>query len=179
MTTEAEFLGNDAPLVEKGVFDVLKVAKGGGYPEKTVTLYFDREALYRNDELERTIALELDSDKVVALEKEQEKVQEQVKASGVHFTLRGLSRGLVNAIKTVTKDENEFTAECLAKSIVRVVDAEGNVDGRDWTKADIDKLFDTAQGVGEGSDLFPLLEALNDLTFRALRFETVASDPDF
>lgn len=179
MTTEAEFLGNDAPLVEKGTFDVLKVAKGGGYPEKDVTLFFDREALYRYDELERAIALELDADKVVALEQEQEKVREQVNASGVRFTLRGLSRGLVNAIKTVTKDENEFTAECLAKSIVRVVDAEGNEDGRDWTRDDINKLFDTAQGVGEGSDLFPLLKALNDLTFRALRFESVASDPDF
>lgn len=182
MTTESEFLGNDAPLVEKGTFNILARIKGHGYPTREVAVYLDQTALYEFNELEAEIARTVDSDKVTELEAEQTRVRERVDASKVTFHLTGLPRKVVAAIRDSLgedADAREQVDEFLARSIVKVVDAEGNTDPEEWDAERVREFTDALGGALENVAIERLHSAVNDLTFRALRYEEVTENSDF
>jgi hypothetical protein len=177
---------------EKGTFSVLDVAKGRGYPQDIVDIYMDQDSARRVVQLEKQIADTTDPDDVNDLDHARAALVEKVKGSRLTFHMRGLPPGVVEgfrksvrrAIKasegTDLAEEFEeafsekFGAEVMAAMIVKVYDANDNVDEHKWTA---DEFLNFA-ALAPNESLRKLVELRHELTFAAAYFDQ-AVDANF
>lgn len=175
--------------LQRGTFNVLDAVRGRGYPTDTVTVYTAVEAAYEAKKIQVALGDETDPDKVAELESSLEDCLNQIKASALRFHLRGLPPGVVESIEeeaiAKTSDPEDPLAannrarisltSTLAASIVKVEDAEGNVDEREkWTAEDVEEMFSILPDTESGR----LIEKMTELTFQSAVFDEVVG-PDF
>lgn len=123
-------------------FNLAEVIKGRGYPSKDVTVYTDAEAAFELIEIEDQMNQLTEVDK--ELEAKAEELAERVQKSQLVFHMRGVGQGEVERIndkadqlyKKPDLKEEDYSSDwfkyyitaLVASNIVRVTDADGNVD---------------------------------------------------
>jgi len=123
-------------------FNLAEVIKGRGYPSKDVTVYTDAEAAFELVEIEDQMneLTEVDEE----LQAKADELAERVQKSKLTFHMRGVGQGEVERIsdkadqlykKPDLKEEDYssdwfkyYITSLVASNIVRVTDADGNVD---------------------------------------------------
>ena len=172
----------------KGVFNLSEVIKGRGFPTKDVTIYLDAEAAFKLAELDGEMNDFLDADYRAELDTQAKDLSAQILKSALTFTMRGVSQKIVDK---VMKEANEkhprddangnnpewvkfYVSSLVAENIIRVTDAQGNVDEKIFTVEDMyelreqltrdawDVLADTMQKLTLASGYF---EQLTDAGF--------------
>lgn len=159
--SETETINETLELVKEaqsqGTFNLSEVIKGRGYPQKDVTIYTDVESAFKLIELEKKLSEITTSDDVErfnALEAEANALAEKVQASRLIFSMRGVNQGVVESVdeeasKLYPDDEDGekdpnwykfYTSSLIAHNIVRVTDANGNVDERVFTFEDMEAV---------------------------------------
>lgn len=127
---------------KKNTFNLAEVIKGRGYPSKDVTVYTDAEAAFELIEIEDQMNEMTEVDK--ELEAKAEELAERVQKSQLTFHMRGVGQGEVERIndkadqlyKKPNLKEEDYSSDwfkyyitaLVASNIVRVTDADGNVD---------------------------------------------------
>lgn len=163
--------------MDSKTFSIIEAAAGRSYPNKDVVIYLDHEAAYQASLIEEKIAYERDSDKVNALDEEIQVLREKIVESELTVHMRGTSRGVRRQIEKRSRkvddaDRAEFlTHENVAAHIIRVTDHEGNVDEHLFTGEEVQTLFDTLPD----ESVTKLLNAMNELTFAAMYFDSAVS----
>lgn len=172
----------------QGVFDLDSFIQGRGFPVATETIYTDARSAYAlgevNEEMKviaadpkhNTKALK---ERYASLEKEAEELANNVKASALTFSLRGIAPGHVKKIRADiikqaaeenwTDDERSLMLTCAwcAPHIISVTNAEGAKDER---------LF-TAEIVRNLADMLPASEWEKlDAKIGRLTFDTTVFD---
>lgn len=159
--SETEVINETLELVKEaqsqGTFNLSEVIKGRGYPQKDVTIYTDVESAFKLIELEKKlseVAIADNAEAFAALEAEANALAEKVQASRLIFSMRGVNQGIVEAVdaeatKLYPEDEDGekdanwykfYTSSLIAHNIVRVTDANGNVDERVFTFEDMEAV---------------------------------------
>lgn len=138
----------------KGVFDITEFAKGRAYPEDSVTAYLDVQSAYElnklNDQMRSASAEEL-----TKLEKQAQELAEKVMQSKVVFHMRGVNQAHIEKIsaacdeKYPTKTDafgqtinspdwiREWTASLIASNLLKIENADGEMDEREFTTEDV------------------------------------------
>lgn len=183
-----------AAAQDKATFSVLDAVKDKHYPQDITTVYTDVESAYEIHRLERKIA-DLgpdDHEAINLLDQEIAGLKEDVKASALTFRMRGIGRGLKDAINDeaalkfpwVDKTQvdpaqygegGQWTNRSfIAAHIVDVTTADGAVDSHKWTEADVDEL---RKHIPDES-FQELIRLMRDLSFAATYFDASVT-PDF
>jgi len=157
--SETEVINETLELVKEaqsqGTFNLSEVIKGRGYPQKDVTIYTDVDSAFKLIELEKKMSAITDlksAEDFKALEAEANALAEKVQASRLIFSMRGVSQGVVEAVEAKASElypDNEdgeretdwykyYMSSLIAHNIVRVTDANGNVDERVFTYEDLE-----------------------------------------
>ena len=134
-------------------FSVLDAIQGRSYPEDKVTVYTDLASLYLLTNLEKEQASAKDGDAANEFNDAIAELREKIKASGLTFHLRGFSTGVTQSINDEARakfgeDESLDKGEAfvwrmnkfVAESIIRVENADGELDETRWKVEDVDKL---------------------------------------
>lgn len=174
-------------------FDLFAMAQGDArtYPQDILDVYLDHGAAHQAHVLELRIARETDTEKVNALDAERNALLEKVKASRLTFHLKGLSAKAIKAVEDQadakfgmddTKDGRPHTEKniwrnfsWLASHIADVYNANDERDSRVWDFESVSQLAN----VLPGEEFDRLMNAMQELTFRARYFEQVQVNPDF
>lgn len=172
----------------KGVFNLSEVIKGRGFPTKDVTIYLDAESAFQLAEVDEEMNDFLEADYRAELDAKAQELAAKIRKSALTFTMRGVSQKIVDK---VMKEANEkhprddangnnpewvkfYVSSLVAQNIIRVTDAEGNVDEHLFTVEEIyslreeitrdawDVLADTMQKLTLASGYF---EQLTDAGF--------------
>lgn len=141
----------------QGVFNLSEVIKGRGYPSKEVTIYLDADAAFQLSELNDQMIFYVDDDKAEEFEKKVEELVARIKKSAITFIMRGVSQKMVET--TIDKvnekiappegrreySENDewlklYIASLVALNIVKVLDADGNVDSHQYSAEEVLEL---------------------------------------
>lgn len=171
-------------------FDVFAFLNETVYPTEDVTVHRDVVSARRYVELsakykEAEAALpRTDDGQVKPTEEmldwydEREALVEKINATAMTFTLRGLAPYEVEAIVGDEAPEGDYPFYqdhvLIARSIVSVKDAQGNVDSRTWTDADISKL----RGLLTAGEFGKLIAGAANVNFTAAVFNQ-ATDAGF
>lgn len=141
----------------KGVFDITEFAKGRAYPEDSVTAYLDVQAAYELNKLNEEMR-SADSKAISKMEKQANELAEKVMQSKVVFHMRGVSQAHIEKISAACDEKHptktdafgqvtnspdwirEWTAALIASNLVRIENANGEVDEREFTSEDVVKL---------------------------------------
>lgn len=140
----------------KGVFNLSEVIKGRGFPTKDVTIYLDAESAFQLAEVDQEMNDFLDADYRAELDAKAQELAAKIRKSALTFTMRGVSQKIVDK---VMKEANEkhprddangnnpewvkfYVSSLVAQNIIRVTDAEGNVDEHIFTVDEIYSLRD-------------------------------------
>jgi hypothetical protein len=133
-----------------GVFNLSSVIKERGYPEREVTVYTNVDAAFKLVELEDKMTQVGASNQKLydKLEAEAQELARVVQASGLKFLMRGISQAIVEKITKeadatykTSKDPEAaesddwfkfYVTSLVAKNIVRVTNADGDVDEREF-----------------------------------------------
>lgn len=153
--SEQEIVNETLELVKdaqkQGTFNLADAIKGRGYPTKDVTIYTDVESAFKLVEIEDELNKPTDDTKAyAALEERAKALAETVQASKLVFTMRGVNQATVEHITETINEEfgkpedlddpsvwsKNQVASFVASNIVRVTDADGNVDERLFTRDD-------------------------------------------
>lgn len=147
-TTPDEVLKLVEKAQSKGVFDIAAFAKGRALPEDSVTAYLDVSAAYELDKLNKKMSGIIDATELEPLEAEAKELADKVMKSKLVFHMRGINQAQVQAIqkqcddlypaqvdafgnKVNSKDWlNHWTVALVAANLVRIENAEGEVDER-------------------------------------------------
>ena len=130
---------------KQSTFNLAEVIKGRGYPSKDVVVYTDAEAAFELVEIEDQMnQITEASDEYKELEARANELAERVQSSQLTFHMRGVGQGVVERIsdkadqlyrKPDLKEEDYssdwfkyYITSLVAANIVRVTDADGNVD---------------------------------------------------
>lgn len=168
----------------QGVFNLSEVIKGRGFPTKEVTIYLDSEAAFELSELNDQMMGYFDESLVEDLEKKAEALVEKIKKSAVTFVMRGVSQKIVeDVIKKVNEkitppdgrrdfSENEewiklYIAHLVALNIVKAIDANGNVDERQYSAEEMLELRELMSADAWNS----IVETMQKLTLASGYFE--------
>ncbi len=168
----------------QGVFNLSEVIKGRGYPTKEVTIYLDAEAAFELSELNDEMMGYFDETLTADLEKKAEGLVEKIKKSAITFVMRGVSQKMVeNVIKKVNEkitppdnrrefSENEewiklYIASLVALNIVKAIDANGNVDERQYSAEEMLELRELMSADAWNS----IVETMQKLTLASGYFE--------
>lgn len=161
-------------------FDILEHLSGRTYPEETVKVYFDEDAMRKVAELEEAINNSLDQDVVVSLEKEQAKLREKAEKTALTFHLRGIpyevKKGISDKADLIEdKEERELFQDiaALEASTIKVVNAEGATANFDHDS--LEKIVKALPNHEAGV----LLSAVVKLSYETVIFERVETNPDF
>jgi hypothetical protein len=172
----------------KGVFNLSEVIKGRGFPTKDVTIYLDAEAAFDLAQINEELNSYLDVDYQKELEAKAKVLADKILKSALTFTMRGVSQKIVDKVmaeaneKYPRDDANGnnpewvkfYVSSLVAQNIIRVTDAEGNIDEHlftveemyalreDLTRDAWDVLADTMQKLTLASGYF---EQLTDAGF--------------
>jgi hypothetical protein len=138
----------------KGVFDITEFAKGRAYPEDSVTAYLDVQSAYELSKLNEQMR-SADPDTLAVLEKQAKELAEKVMQSKIVFHMRGVNQANIEKItiecdkkyptstdafgQTVNSPEwiREWTAALIASNLVRIENANGEMDEREFTTEDV------------------------------------------
>lgn len=141
----------------KGVFDITEFAKGRAYPEDSVTAYLDVQAAYELNKLNEEMR-SADDKAISKMEKQANELAEKVMQSKVVFHMRGVSQAHIEKIsaacdekyptktdalgQTINTPEwlREWTAALIASNLVRIENASGEIDEREFTSEEVIKL---------------------------------------
>lgn len=149
MSEEKDVLTLVEEAQSKSKFNLADVIKGRGFPEDTVDVYLDAESAYELSKLNDELTETTDEEYAAELEAKAKALAEKIIASRLTFHMRGLSQALVEAIQNKSKvnksgEEDayilEYFSRLIAATIVRVEDADGNIDEHVFTLEDIDEL---------------------------------------
>lgn len=141
---------------KKGKFSLADAIKGRAFPEKSVDVYIDAASAYELSELlERQKALDPSNPEYEELTARAEELSKTILDSKITFHMRGVGQGVV---ERVTKEANElyptespvnneawskyYVSALISENIVKVTDAEGNVDESKFTLEDVLELRD-------------------------------------
>lgn len=141
---------------KQGTFNLSEVIKGRGYPQKSVTVYTDAEAAFNLIELEKKmLKLDQSSQEHKDLEALANSLAEAVQKSKLIFHMRGVSQIVVDAadaeatknfplVEGDRSDEwyRNYMAYLVASNIVKVENANGDVDERVFSVKDVEEIRD-------------------------------------
>ena len=130
---------------KQSTFNLAEVIKGRGYPSKDVTVYTDAESAFELIEIEDQMNQMTEaSEEYKELEARANELAELVQKSKLTFHMRGVGQGEVERItdkadqlykKPKSEDEEYgsdwfkfYVTSLVASNVVRVTDADGNVD---------------------------------------------------
>lgn len=173
-------------MADAKTFSILEAAQGRSYPTETYPIYLDHDAAYHIAQLEKAIGDEKDSERADELTAQRAALVEQVKASAVKITLKGLStearesvEALADAkfgIEVESEDKIDWRNKAfLAAHIAKVEDATGAVDSTVW---DGDNIGDLLRAIPE-EEIVKLYKGMADVTFQAAYFDHIEVTPDF
>jgi hypothetical protein len=138
----------------KGVFDITEFAKGRAYPEDSVTAYLDVQSAYELNKLNEEMR-SADPKTLAKLEKQAQELASKVMESKVVFHMRGINQAQIEKLtidcdnkyptntdafgQTVNSQEwiREWTAGLIASNLVRIENAKGEMDEREFTIDDV------------------------------------------
>lgn len=149
-------------------FDVLEFVKGTATPEHKVTIYTNADAALktarlllaeqerneRKDSDDYSIADTFDEEEEQLSEEELTKLHDDLVASGLEFSLKGLAPAALDALEKSLRAKHEYREdkpneeyskalelELTARSIVSVKKADGKVNASKWTPEKVEALF--------------------------------------
>jgi hypothetical protein len=145
---------------QKGTFDIAKFAKGIAYPEDTVIAYMDIESAYKLNKINSEMsATKLSEPKEYEkLEKEAEELSKKIVQSKVTFYMRGVNQEVIESVtakcdkkypkkldalgQTIENQDwlKEWTCALVASNLVKIENAEGEVDEKHFEAEDIVEL---------------------------------------
>lgn len=173
-------------MADAKTFSILEAAQGRSYPTETYNIYLDHDAAYRIARLEKAVGDEKDPARADELTAQRAALVDQVKASAVKITLKGLSTDAREAVEALadakfgTEIESEEKIDWrnkafLAAHIASVEDASGAVDSTAWDSESINELL----RVIPEEEIIKLYQGMADVTFQAAYFDHVEVTPDF
>jgi hypothetical protein len=172
----------------KGVFNLSEVIKGRGFPTKDVTIYLDAEAAFELAQIDEEMNGYLEPEHQKELEAKTKTLADKILNSALTFTMRGVSQKIVDKVMAEANEKHPrddangnnpewvkfYVSSLVAQNIIRVTDAEGNVDEHLFTVEEMyslreeltrdawDVLADTMQKLTLASGYF---EQLTDAGF--------------
>lgn len=161
---------------------LLDAISGITYPEKSVIIFPDFEAMNRIGELglEAAALSEKDADLNNELLAEQEALQKQVWDTRWVFTLRGLPRSIVEVVgkkhlrmKDVQERIGAVNEELVLRSVAKVVNA-----ADEEMEFDDEALAEFFKVIPQDA-YFKFVEAVNELSGDSLKYESQVLDPNF
>lgn len=183
-----------AAAQDKKTFSVLDAVKEKHYPQDITTVYTDVDSAYEIKRLERQIA-DLgpdDADQINELDSVIATLKENIKATALTFRMRGIGRGLKDAIikegelkfpwtDKTQADPSQYgeggqwsNRTFLAAHIVDVTTADGSVDSHKWNEAEIEQLREDIPD----ESFQELIRLMRDLSFASTYFDASVT-PDF
>lgn len=181
---------NFEQLAERKNFSVLDAIKGKSYPTDSVTVYYDTGAAHLVKVLEAQAADTLDPDEADQIHEQIEAQRLKVRASKLVFDLRGFDPGVGEEIRKIARkqfpdDVDQFgnlngeaaqyvNFRYIAESIVRVTDAEGQVDESRWDFDQVSGLY----GLLPADEFDKIAQKAFELSFASLAFDQIV-DADF
>jgi len=165
MSEENEQVNTDdvLELVEKaqkkGTFDIAKFAKDIAYPEDVVVAYVDVESAYKLSKLNQDMSkIKSDTAEYEKLEKDAKALSEKILKSKITFYMRGVNQEVIEAV-TSKADKKfpkkldalgqvidndgwliEWTCGLIAANLVKIENAEGEVDDKVLSTEDVVEL---------------------------------------
>jgi len=148
-----EVLSLVADAQKKNVFNLADAIKGRSAPEKVITVYTDLKSAVELKELDDKMSdfrYINDKDKYAELEARAEELTKEISKSRLVFHMRGIDQEATEKVTSAGGDRlsdgtldfaKEFTCALVAANIVKVEDAEGNVDERVFTLEDGINLY--------------------------------------
>lgn len=163
--------------LKPGVFDVLAYVEQTAYPEKFVTLFRDINAAREYTELiaerqkleDKQVgeATEISTDDLDARVDES---RQKLEDSAMIFKLRGFAPGVVQEmLNQYNENDNDNKADSylIARTIINVSNAKGEVDNHTWESDDVLKL---KRFIAE-NEYMKLLAGVADVLFNAAAFD--------
>lgn len=137
----------------KGKFNLVDFIKGRGYPEDEVEIYLDVASAYELSKLSDELVTIEDPAKAAPIEAEIRSLEKKIIASRLKFNMRGIDQKQVESIENAEKINSEesqsdewyigYMCALVAANIVSVENADGEIDKRLFTKADVMELRGT------------------------------------
>lgn len=127
-------------------FNLADVIKGRGFPEESVTVYVDTESAYELSRINEELILLTDPAESEPLEARVKELSDKILASKLVFHMRGIDQKQVELIEKQTRKEEgddwllDYFAGLVASNIVKVENAEGEVDERQFTTEEVSEL---------------------------------------
>lgn len=146
MSEQEEVLSLVQEAQSPAKFNLADVIKGRGFPEDSVEIYVDSESAYALSKLNDQLVLIDDPAESAPLEAKAKELADKILASKLTFYMRGIDQKQVELIeKQVRKEDDEewvldYFSALLAANIVKVEDANGNVDERPFTAEEVSEL---------------------------------------
>lgn len=139
---------------KQGSFNLSEVIKGRGYPQKSVTIYTDAEAAFELIQLEAKMGLiDPETEEYAVAESLAHELATRVRDSRLVFHMRGVGQLVVEAAEAEANKAHpveggersddwykRYMAYLIAANIVRVEDANGNLDERVFTPEDVEEF---------------------------------------
>lgn len=157
-------------------FNLSEVIKGRGYPEDKVEVYLDVESAYKLDKLNDKLILLTTEEETAPVEAEAKELADKILESKLTFHMRGIPQSVVEAIERKSKvnksgqdDEvvMEYFSRIIAASIIKVEDAQGNIDDHQFTHEEVSEL----RGSFPSESWTALLSAVQKLTLASGYFQ--------
>lgn len=138
----------------KGVFDITEFAKGRAYPEDSVTAYLDVQSAYELNKLNEQMR-SATAEELTKLEKQAQELADKVVQSKVVFHMRGVNQAHIEKITAACDEKHptktdafgqtinspdwirEWTAALIASNLLRIENANGEMDEREFTTDDV------------------------------------------
>ena len=127
-------------------FNLADVIKGRGFPEESVTVYVDTESAYELSRINDELILIQDPAESAPLEARIQELTDKILASKLIFHMRGIDQKQVELIEKQTRKEEgdewllDYFSGLVAANIVKVENAEGEVDERQFTTEEVSEL---------------------------------------
>lgn len=148
-----EVLSLVADAQKKNVFNLVDAIKGRSAPEKVITVYTNLQAGLDlkdvNDKMSDFTYI-MDEKKYAELEKQAEELTKEISKSKLVFHMRGIDQEATEKVTDFGGDRvtdgsldfaKDYTCALVAANIVKVEDADGNVDERKFTLEDGKQLY--------------------------------------
>jgi hypothetical protein len=142
-----------ADAQKKNVFNLADAIKGRSAPEKVITIYTDLKSAIElkdiNDKMSDFSYIS-DAEKYAVLEKRAEELTEEISKSKLVFHMRGIDQETTEKVTDIGGDRasdntldfaKDYTCALVAANIIKVEDADGNVDERKFTLEDGINLY--------------------------------------
>lgn len=172
-----------ANTVDPRTFDLFAPEEAVVYPTDTVKVYRDRASILKLGRIEAKIARTIKPDDVEALEAQKVELSEKVLKSALLVELKGIPSNVIDdiseSIPAVAEGEKEdsrnatINMKVLETMIVQISNAEGAVAGHPGERTK--EWFDSLPPEGRKA----LMDAILELSFRAMSFEAETESVDF